>query len=476
MQAMTKNFFLCFFCLALIATAGCKGKEQTNETRQRAPTEQSNTNESVEHTETPPALTPGEQEKADEFIERYGKSSVMAEFLKDYRNEQKSWWKTNKDIDKERVLEYLKYFVSQGADVNAKTHEYNVTPLHWAVSIGDIEIVKFLVSKGADVHAKELTGSTPLFLAVPESGNVEIAQFLVSKGASVNVKDKEDVTPLHWAVGERNVNAVKFFVSQGADVHAEDVYGESPISEAMAAGDDTAAEIVKILNGTASTEIVKIPDPVVPEIPADALARMPCTENIQRIIIAIHTYHDAHGGWPPLYTVDTEGKPLHSWRMLLLPFVEEPELYDKIRWDEPWDSPHNSQFHDTAVSVYHCPSNPHIAGKMNCTYSTVAGAAFRPALPERGQTPRDSFSYWQDGTSNQIVVVEVKEPFCWMDPTADIDLEELVKGINKPEGRAGSFHVGGMNIGMGDGSVRFVEETVDSAILRAWGDPSDGMP
>ena len=476
MQAMTKHFLPCLVCLTLIAIAGCKGKEQTNETKQHTPTEQSNTAESIEHTETPPALTPDEQEKADEFIKRDGKSRVMAEFMRDYHNEQKKWEKIDKDIDKERVLEYLKYFVSQGADVNAKTYEHEATPLHWAVSIGDIEIVKFLVSKGADVHAKELYGLTPLFLAVLKSGNVEIAQFLVSKGASVNVKGEDDLTPLHWAVGGRNVNAVKFFVSQGADVHAEDFYGVTPINMAMEAGDDTAAEIVKILNGTASTEIVKIPDPDVPEIPADTLARMPCTKNIQRIMIAIHTYDDAHGGLPPLYTVDTEGKPLHSWRMLLLPFVGEPELYSKIRWDEPWDSPHNSQFHDTVVSVYRCPSNPHIAENMNCTYSTIAGAALRPALPERGQTPRDTFSYWQDSTSNQIVVVEVKEPFCWMDPSADVDLDELAKGINKPEGRVGSSHVGGMNIGMGDGSVRFVEEAMDSAMLRAWGDPSDGLP
>jgi prepilin-type processing-associated H-X9-DG protein len=59
-----------------------------------------------------------------------------------------------------------------------------------------------------------------------------------------------------------------------------------------------------------------------------------------------------------------------------------------------------------------------------------------------------------------------------MDPTADITLDELVKGINV--GRAGSFHPGGCNVALFDGSVRFISETIDKAILRALGDPRDG--
>ena len=84
----------------------------------------------------------------------------------------------------------------------------------------------------------------------------------------------------------------------------------------------------------------------------------------------------------------------------------------------------------------------------------------------------NSFAVIQDGTSNTFAIVEVKQPFNWMDPTADITLDELAKGVNV--GKAGSFHAGGCNICIFDGSVRFVTDAVTSEILRAFGNPRDG--
>jgi prepilin-type processing-associated H-X9-DG protein len=61
-----------------------------------------------------------------------------------------------------------------------------------------------------------------------------------------------------------------------------------------------------------------------------------------------------------------------------------------------------------------------------------------------------------------------------MDPTADVTLEELLKGINVPGGRVGSEHSGGMNVGMCDGAVRFLSNDTPKAKLKALGDPQDG--
>ena len=204
-----------------------------------------------------------------------------------------------------------------------------------------------------------------------------------------------------------------------------------------------------------------------------AAHRMQCSNHMKILVLALHNYHDTMQGLPPLYTVDAEGKPLHSWRVLILPYIEQVALYQSIRLDEPWDSPHNQQFHNVIVPYYSCPDNPLVAPGKACTYVAVA-SALRPALPSEGQRPRDTLAYWQDGTSNQIVFVEVKTPFNWMDPTADVTLDELAKGINAPDGKVGSFHTGGINVGLGDGAVRFVTDDVDSAILRALGDPRDG--
>jgi prepilin-type processing-associated H-X9-DG protein len=206
-----------------------------------------------------------------------------------------------------------------------------------------------------------------------------------------------------------------------------------------------------------------------------AARRMSCMNNLKQLGLSLHNYHDSYNGLPPLYTVDAEGKPLHSWRVLLLPFFEQTALYDQIRLDEPWDSLHNKQFHNVVVPQYSCPDNPLVAPGKACTYVAINGA-LRPALPDNGQRPRerDTMAHWQDGTSNQFAFIEVKEPFNWMDPTADITLDELAKGVNKT-GRVGSFHPGGCNVGFGDGSVRFITDAVDGALLRALGDPRDGQ-
>lgn len=200
---------------------------------------------------------------------------------------------------------------------------------------------------------------------------------------------------------------------------------------------------------------------------------MPCQSHLESLCVALFKFHDNNNGLPPLYTVNADGEPLHSWRVLLLPFLGQEDLYKKIRLDEPWDSEYNRQFHDAIVPCYSCLNNPLCLPGKACTYSAVAGA-FRPALRDQGQRPRDSFAFWSDGLSNQIAFIEVKQPFCWMNPVADVTLDDLAKGINTQDGRVGSFHPGGCNICFGYGPVRFASDSVAPAILRALGDPHDG--
>ena len=195
---------------------------------------------------------------------------------------------------------------------------------------------------------------------------------------------------------------------------------------------------------------------------ANQVAAESCRKNIKQIGLAMHIHHDAYRGLPPLYTVDENGRPLHSWRVCILSYIGETRLYDQIRHDEPWDSPHNSQFHNQTPSIYQCSANP-----GGCCYSVVAGEGFLPGPHNR------FFGSITDGMSNTLAVIEVKKPFCWMDPTADVTLDELVKGINK-SGRCGSSHPDGCNIGMFDGSVKFIPNTIDTNTLRAIGTISGG--
>ncbi|MDR2116672.1 MAG: DUF1559 domain-containing protein [Planctomycetaceae bacterium] len=204
--------------------------------------------------------------------------------------------------------------------------------------------------------------------------------------------------------------------------------------------------------------------------------RMQCMNKLKQIALGIHNYHDTHGTLPPLYTVDKDGKPLHSWRVLILPFIEQVALYQQIRHNEPWDSEYNKQFHNVVVNTYCCPVNPlvrQIPGA--CCYSVIAGEGFIPAKKAGTQTS-ETFARIVDGTSNTLAVVEVKTPFCWMDPTADVTLEELLKGINKKEGRVGSFHVNpdGIYVAFFDGSCRFLSSNISKELLKALGTCAGG--
>jgi hypothetical protein len=77
----------------------------------------------------------------------------------------------------------------------------------------------------------------------------------------------------------------------------------------------------------------------------EAARRRLCESNMTQIGVALRNYHDHHGSFPPAYTVDEEGNPLHSWRTLILPYFTPDfldskwkDFYDQIRFDEPWDS------------------------------------------------------------------------------------------------------------------------------------------
>ena len=195
-----------------------------------------------------------------------------------------------------------------------------------------------------------------------------------------------------------------------------------------------------------------------------------CLKNLQQIGLALHNYHDSQRMLPPAYTVDKDGKPLHSWRVLILPFLEQVELYEKIRRDEPWDSDYNKQFHNQCPAFLQCPEmvlkNPEIKNNGLTTYSVIVG---KNAWPEGAK--RYEFKMITDGMSNTLAVVERKTPVCWMDPTQEITQENAGKGINKDDAGIGAPHSAGQlfgtNVCLFDGYVRMVKENLKLPVLRA---------
>jgi type II secretory pathway pseudopilin PulG len=193
-----------------------------------------------------------------------------------------------------------------------------------------------------------------------------------------------------------------------------------------------------------------------------AARRMQCTNNMKQIGLALHNYHEAYQSLPPVYTTDENGKPLHSWRVLLLPYLEQQGLYEAIRLDEPWDSDYNKQFHDRTPFAFRCPSDPNAMPGMT-SYSVVVGTESYPVDAEDSR----SLSHIGDGLSNTVFLVERKRPVCWMDPMQEIPFETACMGVNVSAfDGLGSNHTAGMNVCLFDGSVTFVSETVAPQTLR----------
>ena len=192
----------------------------------------------------------------------------------------------------------------------------------------------------------------------------------------------------------------------------------------------------------------------------EAARRMQCSNHMKQIGLALYNYHDAYKSLPPAYTTDEDGNPLHSWRVLILPYLEQQYLYDQIRLDEPWDSEYNSQFHTRMPGVYRCTSTATENGMA--TYSVVVGEE----TVFHGDTTY-TIGDIEDGNFNTIFLVERKTPVCWMDPFQEITFEEACKGVNVSEDGIGSPHPGGVNVCIFDGSVSFISDTIHPDTLRA---------
>jgi hypothetical protein len=202
----------------------------------------------------------------------------------------------------------------------------------------------------------------------------------------------------------------------------------------------------------------------------DAARRMVCTNNLRQIALALHNYHDTYKCFPPAYVADKNGKPMHSWRVLILPFIEEMALYKQYNFNEPWDGPNNKKLLASRPSDYSCPSDQqsHTPGATNTNYVAVVGKeAAWAGEKSRSLDPADLGGK----TSRTIMLVEVAGTnIQWTEPrdlsldslqTANATTPVLIFSSNHGYDRSTFFYTCTArstcaNVAMADGGVSFL--------------------
>ncbi len=189
----------------------------------------------------------------------------------------------------------------------------------------------------------------------------------------------------------------------------------------------------------------------------EAARRMQSSNNMKMISLTLLNYQAAHGKFPPAYTADKDGKPLLSWRVHILPFLEQNDLYKQFHLDEPWDSEHNKPLIASMPSFYKSPKSA-VSGEGKTNYLTVRGE--KTVFPgAKGVTVGEI----TDGASNTIMTVEVSDEnaVVWTKPDDfECDEKNLLKGLI-------GLWAGGFNAGFADGSVRFLSSSIDLKTLNA---------
>ncbi|HUY92075.1 MAG TPA: DUF1559 domain-containing protein [Pirellulales bacterium] len=190
--------------------------------------------------------------------------------------------------------------------------------------------------------------------------------------------------------------------------------------------------------------------------------RSQCTNNLKQIGLGLQNYADVYRCFPPAYVTDANGKPMHSWRVLILPFIEQQAIYDRYDFNEPWDGPHNSLLAKEMPPIFRCPADQANPGTLT-DYVAVVG-------PETIWQPDRSVTFQEitDGSSNTIAVVEAAGlGVHWMEPR-DLPFAAVANGINPKQGPGISSHHPHAAIGLfADGHTQTIPQSISVKLLRA---------
>jgi hypothetical protein len=186
----------------------------------------------------------------------------------------------------------------------------------------------------------------------------------------------------------------------------------------------------------------------------EAAARVQSQNNLKMMALSFHNHQDQMGRMPPAAIRSPDGRPLLSWRVAILPYLEQEALYRQFRLDEPWDSPHNKRLLSQMPRVYALPGDDPATGMTH--YRVFVGPR-TPFEDPRGPKITD----FTDGTANTFLIVEAADAVPWTKP------DELTYTPGGPLPRLGGRPSAGFNAALADGSVYFVPDDLPPSSIEA---------
>jgi prepilin-type processing-associated H-X9-DG protein len=238
----------------------------------------------------------------------------------------------------------------------------------------------------------------------------------------------------------------------------------------FAAGEGTARRRA-VRAGLATVAVLVVALLFVPAINSPRSGYRPsCQNNLRQIALALLQYKYEKGHFPPAYIADKNGKPMHSWRVLILPYLERKDIYDAYNFDEPWDGPNNRKLAKIYLDLFRChPSDDDRSPTTDYVAVVGPGTLWDP-------NANGNLQVAEDGLAETILLAEVADSgIRWMEPR-DLYLGQMSRTINPKAGQGiSSKHHSGANVAFADGRISLLlnnlkPEILDSLLSRNGGE------
>lgn len=197
----------------------------------------------------------------------------------------------------------------------------------------------------------------------------------------------------------------------------------------------------------------------------EAGRRSQCVNNLKQIGVSLLAYADVHQRLPAAYGVDADRQPIHSWRLMIVPFgASTGALFEGYDYDQSWDFPANQAIADRfGHGTYRCPSAPRSQPLTHANYVMPLG----PHAVSDGPNSA-TFGQFSDGLSNTIVAGEIaNSDIYWTEPR-DLPLDATNFRVNdRSQPNFSSSHRGAAMFVFADGHIEALSDQTDPAVLKA---------